>query len=215
MFGSKLKKEYRQIRKMVTEVNAKLTKLAEPQQIREAGASLGLVDRDGTLNLVKQSDTEAMMDLLIFQQAADVRPLPAVFLDSVGDDFLPALERQLLENYLKGTVFSLFAVTDWKKKDFLTLEPLLDGTSFELFDAVLGRIADESWMLAGRFVPFGDRWIHTGVIYAFDLAARERLLSLLDEVDEATGASRRASVSRFPCYFYQWYRDFGTPLGQR
>ena len=65
---SKTKKEYKRIRKTVAEVNVKITKQAKPELILEAGKKLGLLDRKGNLNLVKEGDTEAMMGLLIFHE---------------------------------------------------------------------------------------------------------------------------------------------------
>lgn len=212
---SKLKKEYKRIRKMVIEVNAKLTKLAKPEVILAAGKRLNLVDKKGKLNLVKDGDTEAMMDLLIFHEKTEGKRLPELFLEKNGDDFLPALERQLMESYFDRTFFSFYEVTNNKKKDFLTLSSLLDAPGFELFDPVIGRVADEGWLFAGRFVPFQEKFIHTGVIYAFDQDAKERIFDLLNEFDESAGKKRIENPVSYPLYFYQWYRMFGTPLGQR
>jgi hypothetical protein len=215
LFTSKLKKEYKRIRKTVADVNAKLTKLAKPELILEAGRKLGLVDRKGKLNLVKEGDTEAMMDLLIFDAEIDGRRLPQVFLDGLGDDFLPALERQLMEDYLSKTFFSLYEVTNNKKRDYLTLSPLLEAAEFEFFDTVLGRVADEGWILAGRFVPFQEYIVHTGVIYAYANDAKKQLFDNLNEFDDDTDTKKIDNHDRYPRYFYQWYRDFGTPIGQR
>jgi len=213
---SKLKKEYKRIRKTVVEVNAKLTKLAKPELIFEAGKKLGLVDKKGNLNLVKEGDTEAMMDLLIFDEKIDGKPLPEAFLDGVGNDFLPILERQLMEDYLSRTFFSFYEVTNNKKRDFLTMSPLLeDATEFELFDTVIGRVADEGWLLAGRFVPFQDNIVHTGVIYAFASDAKERIFDLLNEFDEVVEKKKIENSIDYPLYFCQWYKMFGTPMGQR
>jgi len=212
---SKVKKEYKRIRKMVVEVNAKITKQAKPEQIRDIGKQLGLLDKNGTLQLHKEGDTEAMMDLLIFHEEIEGKRLPELFLEKTGDDFLPALERQLIESYLDRTFFSFYEVTNNKKRDFLTLSPLLDTPGFELFDTIIGRVAGEDWLLAGRFVPFQDKLIHTGVIYAFAHDAKERIFDLLNEFDESAGKKKIENPSDYPLYFYRWYKMFGTPLGQR
>ncbi|MEA2109455.1 MAG: hypothetical protein U9P07_08565 [Pseudomonadota bacterium] len=212
---SKEKKEYKRIRKMISEVNAKLTKLAKPKLIRDAAEKLGLLSRDKTLNLAKEGDTEAMMDLLIFDEKIEGKRLPEVFMDSVGDDFLPILERQLMEDYLSRTFFSFYEVTNNKKRDFLTMSPLLDASEFELFDPVIGRVASEGWLFAGRFVPFQDYIVHTGVIYAFAQEAKEKIFDLLNEFDELVEKKKIENPVDYPLYFYHWYKMFGTPMGQR
>ncbi|HDJ27672.1 MAG TPA: hypothetical protein ENF28_00265 [Proteobacteria bacterium] len=212
---SKIKKEYKRIRKMVAEMNAKITKLAKPEQIRDVGGELRLVDKKGNLNLAKDGDTEAMMDLLIFHEKTEGKRLPELFLEKAGDDFMPILERQLIESYLNRTFFSFYEVTNNKKRDFLTLSPLLDTPGFELFDPVIGRVAEEGWLLAGRFVPFQENLIHTGVIYAFAQDAKERIFDLLNEFDEAEEKKKIENPIDYPLYFYRWYRMFGTPMGQR
>ncbi|MBW1645506.1 MAG: hypothetical protein JRJ56_04145 [Deltaproteobacteria bacterium] len=216
MLFSKLKKEYKNTRKLVTKLNAKITKMATPEQILAAGRKLGLVSRSGNLNLAREGDTEAMIDQLIFHGRLAGKSFPAAYLEKIGDDFLPALERELLAAYEEKAFFSLFEVSDNKKRDFLGLSPLLDVPGFELFDVVLGRVADEQWLLAGRFIPFGGRYIHTGVIYAYPQDAKEELLQKLnDEDDEETGSRRRDHPEKYPLYFYQWYQKYGIQLGQR
>ena len=212
---SKTKKEYKRIRKTVAEVNVKITKQAKPELILEAGKKLGLLDRKGNLNLVKEGDTEAMMGLLIFHEKNEGKRLPELFLEKAGDDFLPALERQLVESYLDRTFFSFYEVTNNKKRDFLTLSPLLDTPGFELFDTVIGRVVEEGWLLAGRFVPFQEYLIHTGVIYAFAQDAKEKIFDLLNEFDEVVEKKKIENPIDYPLYFYRWYRMFGTPMGQR
>ncbi len=215
MLFNKYKREYRQLRKMVSGVNARITKMATPEQILAAGRRLGLVTRSGNLNLAKEGDTEAMIDQLIFHSRLGDKSFPAAYLESVGDGFLPARERELLAAYQEKAFFSLFEVYDNKKRDFLGLSPLLDGPRFELFDTVLGRVADEDWLLAGRFVPLGDRFIHTGVVYVYSQDAKEELLRKLDEDDEDTGTRKRDHPERYALYFYRWYPKYGIPLGQR
>ncbi|MEA3240290.1 MAG: hypothetical protein U9P37_01710 [Pseudomonadota bacterium] len=212
---SKEKKEYKRIRKTISEVNAKLTKLAKPERIREVGGEFGLVDKKGNLNLVKDGDTEAMMDLLIFHEKTEGKRLPELFLEKAGDDFLPILERQLMEDYLSRTFFSFYEVSDNKKRDFLTMSPLLDASEFELFDPVIGRVASEGWLFAGRFVPLQDYIIHTGVIYAFAQEAKEKIFDLLNEFDDVAGKKKIENPVDYPLYFYRWYKMFGTPMGQR
>ena len=212
---SKVKKEYKRIRKTVTAVNSRITKLAKPEKILEAGKKLGLLDKKGNLNLVKEGDIEAMMDLLIFDPRAEGKQLPQVLLDEVGDDFLPVLERRLMEDYLDKNFFSFFEVMDNKKRDFLTLSPLLDAPRFELFDPIIGRVAEEGWLLAGRFIPFQEYMIHTGVIYAYANDAREKIFDNLNELDDELNTKKIDNPDRYSLYFYQWYRDFGTPMGQR
>ena len=215
MFFSKLKKEYRRLRKMVIGVNAKITKLAPPEQILKVGKKLGLLSKSGNLNLVKEGDTEAMMDMLIFHGQIEGKSLPAAYLESIGDDFLPALERELLLVYQRKAFFSFFEVNNNKKRDFLDLDPLLNAPGFELFDPVIGRVADEDWLIAGRFIPLGDRFIHTGVIYAFAQDAKEEIFKRLGENDDELGNLKRENPDKYPLYFYRWYRKYGIPLGQR
>ena len=200
----------------MTKVNTAVAKLFDGPTIARVGKELGLMGKDEKLKLEKGGDTSALVDLLIFRELIDGRPPVEVYLEQQNDEFFPALQRQLLEAYREKTRFSLFQMTARRERRFLDLKPLLpNAEAIVLDDAVLARIADDDWILAGRFLPWQGYWIHADVIYAFDYSAKEKIFSDFEKVDPETNQPFIANPDRYPHFFFRIYREFGIPLGNR
>jgi hypothetical protein len=205
------KREYRRLRKLIFAVNTKLTKQYRGEPLARAGKELGLLDHGGTLNLEKEGDIEAMMDRIIFPaDGGEGNAAVERFLAQLGEEFLPALEREVMAAYAAGPRFSLYEVANRIDRYTLALDPLLDGEAVTFYDADVCPVADRGWIIAGRFFPFQGRMFHTGVIYPFAPEAKEKVLESLAK--EGTVCDHSA---RYPIHFYRLYRDIGIPLGQR
>lgn len=218
IFFDREKRDYRRLRKVILEVNVKLTKQFSGEPLLLAGKELGLLDRGGKLNLARESDTEAMMDRILFPAVGPEGNVAVDrYLEQLGDDFLPALEREVLDAYARGPRFSLYEVANRIDRYTLALEPLLDGAPFSFYDGDIAPVADRGWIFAGRFFPFQGKIFHTGAVYAFAPEAKEKVLESLDEAGKGAeqGEAVRGRPERYPLHFYRLYRDIGIPLGQR
>ena len=201
----------------MTKVNTAVAKLFDGPTIAQVGKELRLLGKDGKLNLEKDGDTCALVDLLIFRELIDGRPPVEVYLEQQNDEFFPALQRKLLEAYLQKSRFSLFQMVDRHEKRFLDLVPLFpdEDEGIVLNDPVLARVADDEWILAGRFIPWEGNWIHVDLIYSFDYTAQEKIFSEFAKIDKKTGLPFIATPARYPHFFFRIYREFGIPLGNR
>ena len=200
----------------MTKVNTAVAKLFDGPTIARVGKELGLMGRDNKLKLEKGGDTSALVDLLIYRELIDGHAPIKVYLEQQNDEFFPALQRDLLEACQKKTIFSLFQMTARRERRFLKLKPLLPNEEgIILDDAVLAKIADDDWILAGRFLPWQGHWIHADVIYAFDYSAEEKIFSELEKVDPKTNQPFSANPDRYPNFFFRINREFGIPMGNR
>ncbi|MBN2809132.1 MAG: hypothetical protein JXR80_06530 [Deltaproteobacteria bacterium] len=212
----KEQREHNLLQQRMTKVNTAVAKLFDGPSIARVGKELGLLGKDNKLRLEKGGDSSALVDLLIFRELLDGRSPVTVYLEQQNDEFFPALQRELLEAYLGESRFSVFQMISRRERRFLELKPLLpDGDAIVLDDAVLAKVADDDWILAGRFIPWKGNWIHADVIYAFDGSAREKIFFEFDKVDPVTDQSFLASPERYPHFFFRIYREFGIPLGNR
>ena len=213
-------REHNQLRQRITKVNTAVVKLFDgnPEIIAAVARELGLYNKQKKLNLEKEGDTFALVDLLLFREKIDGRPPAEVYLEQQQDDFFPALQRQVLEAYARPNRFSLFRVESRWDRRYLKMVPMLPGEEegFVLDDAVMARVADDDWLLAGRFLPWENgNWIHLDAIYAFDPTADEKIFFEFDKEDPVTGRPWRDTPERYPHFFFRIYRDFGIPLGNR
>ncbi|MBN2705959.1 MAG: hypothetical protein JXR89_05935 [Deltaproteobacteria bacterium] len=209
-------REHNLLRQRMHTVNNLLTKLYAGPRIAAVAREFGLLGRDGKLRLEKDGDIKAVVDLLIHREKIDGRHPVAVLLEQQKEEFLPALQRQMLESYLGENRFSLYQSRARREKRYLDLEPLLPGQEgIVLDDAMLARVADDDWILAGRFLPWEGHWIHADLIYAFDGSAREKIFTALEEIEPEGGRLWLNTPARFPHIFYRLYREFGIPLGNR
>ena len=209
-------REYNLLRQRMTKVNTDVAKLFAGPTIARVGKELGLMGKDKKLRLEKDGDTSALVDLLIFRELIDGHPSAEVYLEQQNDEFFPALQRELLEAYKEKSVFSLFQMTARRERRFLDLNPLLaDEKAIVLDDAVLARVADDDWILAGRFLPWKGYWIHADVIYAFDYSAKEKIFFEFEKLDPETNRPYIENPDRYPHFFFRIYREFGIPLGNR
>ena len=209
-------REQNLLRQRMTKVNTDVAKLFSGPTIARVGEELGLMGKNKKLRLEKDGDTIALVDLLIFRELIDGRPPTEVYLEQQNDEFFPALQRVLLEAYLEKTRFSLFQMTARHERRFLNLNPLLpDGESIVLDDATLARVADDDWILAGRFMPWQGYWIHVDVIYVFDYSAKDKIFLEFEKIDPVTNQPFIANPDRYPHFFLRSYREFGIPLGNR
>ena len=212
----KEQREHNLLQQRMTKVNTAVAKLFDGSTIARVGKELGLMGKDKNLRLEKGGDSSALVDLLIFRELIDGRLPTEVYLEQQNDEFFPALQRELLEAYLQETRFSLFQMTARRERRFLDLKPLLpDGEPIVLDDAVLARVADDDWILAGRFMPWKGHWIHADVIYAFDYTAEDKIFFELEKIDPLTSQPFIANPDRYPHFFFRIYREFGIPLGNR
>ncbi|MBN2706512.1 MAG: hypothetical protein JXR89_08740 [Deltaproteobacteria bacterium] len=209
-------REHNQLRQRIAKVNTAVAKLFDGKIIARVAQELGLRGRDGKLKLEKDGDTSALVDLLIFREKLEGRHPVEVFLEKQNDDFFPALQRRLLEAYLKENHFSLFRVKARRERRFLDLEPLLENQEKLVLDeAVLARVADDDWILAGRFIPWEGCWIHPDLIYAFDPSATDKIFGELEKLEPKSGLPYRDRPEKYPHFFFRIYREFGIPLGNR
>lgn len=209
-------REHNLLRQRMTKVNTAVAKLFDGPTIARVGKELGLMGRDNKLKLEKGGDTSALVDLLIYRELIDGHAPIKVYLEQQNDEFFPALQRDLLEACQKKTIFSLFQMTARRERRFLKLKPLLPNEEgIILDDAVLAKIADDDWILAGRFLPWQGHWIHADVIYAFDYSAEEKIFSELEKVDPKTNQPFSANPDRYPNFFFRINREFGIPMGNR
>ena len=209
-------REHNLLRQRMTKVNTAVAKLFDGPTIARVGKELGLMGRDNKLKLEKGGDTSALVDLLIYRELIDGHAPIKVYLEQQNDEFFPALQRELLEACQKKTIFSLFQMTARRDRRFLKLKPLLPNEEgIILDDAVLAKIADDDWILAGRFLPWQGHWIHADVIYAFDYSAEEKIFSELEKVDPKTNQPFSANPDRYPNFFFRINREFGIPMGNR
>jgi len=211
-------REHNQLRQRITKVNSAVSKLFDGPTIARVARELGLYNKQKKLNLEKEGDIFALVDLLLFREKIDGRPPAEVYLEQKDDEFFPALHRQLLEAYLRPNRFTLFQVESRRDRRYLDLKPMLPGEEegFVLDDAVLARVADDGWLLAGRFLPWENGvWIHLDVIYAFDATADEKIFAEFAKIDPVTDKPWIETPERYPHFFYRIYRDFGIPLGNR
>ncbi|MCK5540699.1 MAG: hypothetical protein KAI69_07190 [Deltaproteobacteria bacterium] len=209
-------REFNLLQQRMTKVNTAVAKLFDGPTIARVGKELGLMGKDKKLRLEKDGDTSALVDLLIFRELIDGRPPTEVYLEQQNDEFFPALQRELLEAYLEGTVFSLFHMTDRCDRRFLNLKPLLPDTEPIVLDnAILARVADDDWVFAGRFMPWKGHWIHTDLIYAFDYSAVDKIFFEFEKIDPKTSQPYMANLDRYTHFFFRIYREFGIPLGNR
>jgi len=210
-------REHNLLKQRMIKVNTAVAKLFEGPTIARVGKELGLLGRDNKLNLEKEGDTSALVDLLLFRELIDGRPPVEVYLGQQNDEFFPALQRKLLEAYLQKSRFSLFQMTDRREKQFLDLAPLMpdedDGIIFN--DPILARVADDEWILAGRFLPWEGYWIHVDLVYPFDYTAQEKIFSEFSKIDAKTGLPWIATPARYPHFFFRIYHEFGITLGNR
>ncbi len=212
----KEQREHNLLQQRMTKVNTAVAKLFDGSTIARVGKELGLMGKDKNLRLEKGGDSSALVDLLIFRELIDGRLPTEVYLEQQNDEFFPALQRELLEAYLQETRFSLFQMTARRERRFLDLKPLLpDSEPIVLDDAVLARVADDDWILAGRFMPWKGHWIHADVIYAFDYTAEDKIFFELEKIDPLTSQPFIANPDRYPHFFFRIYREFGIPLGNR
>ena len=209
-------REHNQLRQRITKINSQVVKLFDGETIAGVARELGLLGRNNKLNLEKDGDTYALVDLLLFREKLDGRSPAEVYLEQKDDEFFPALHRQLLEAYRQPTRFSLYQVKSRRERRYLDLKPLLPGQEgMVLDDAVLARVADDGWILAGRFLPWGACWIHVDVVYPFDETADEKIFAEFAKTDPVTGKPWIETPERYPHFFFRIYRDFGIPLGNR
>ncbi len=209
-------REHNLLRQRMTKVNTAVAKLFDGPTIARVGKELGLMGRDNKLKLEKGGDTSALVDLLIYRELIDGHAPIKVYLEQQNDEFFPALQRELLEACQKKTIFSLFQMTARRERRFLKLKPLLPNEEgIILDDAVLAKIADDDWILAGRFLPWQGHWIHADVIYAFDYSAEEKIFSEFEKVDPKTNQPFSANPDRYPNFFFRINREFGIPMGNR
>ena len=212
----KEQREHNLLQQRMTKVNTAVAKLFDGPTIARVGKELGLMGKDKKLRLEKGGDSCALVDLLIFRELLDGRSPTELYLEQQNDEFFPALQRELLEAYLQETRFSLFQMTARRERRFLDLKPLLpDGEPIVLDDAVLARVADDDWVLAGRFMPWKGHWIHADLIYAFDYSAIDKIFFEFEKIDSLTGKPFIATLDRYPHFFFRIYREFGIPLGNR
>ncbi|MEA1922303.1 MAG: hypothetical protein U9N63_06570 [Pseudomonadota bacterium] len=209
-------REHNLLQQRMTKVNTAVAKLFDGPTIARVGKELSLMGKDGKLKLEKGGDSSALVDLLIFRELIDGRSPIEVYLEQQSDEFFPALQRELLEAYQGKTVFSLFQMTARRERRFLDLKPLLpDEEGIVLDNAIIARIADDDWILAGRFMPWKGHWIHADVIYAFDYSAQEKIFSEFEKIDPVTNQPFIANPDRYPHFFFRIYREFGIPMGNR
>lgn len=212
----KEQREHNLLQQRMTKVNTAVAKLFDGPTIARVAKELGLLGKDNKLRLEKGGDSSALVDLLIFRELVDGRVPTELYLEQQNDEFFPALQRELLEAYLQETRFSLFQMTARRERRFLDLKPLLpDGEGIVLDDAVLARVADDDWVLAGRFMPWKGHWIHVDVIYAFDYTAEDKIFFEFEKIDPVTNKPFIDSPERYPHFFFRIYREFGIPLGNR
>ncbi|MCK5914693.1 MAG: hypothetical protein KAG92_01025, partial [Deltaproteobacteria bacterium] len=104
-----------------------------------------------------------------------------------------------------------------RERRFLDTVSLFPDEDKEMIldDPILARIADDDWILAGRFIPWEGSWIHVDLIYAFDYTAEEKIFSEFAKIDPKTGLPFIATPARYPHFFFRIYREFGIPLGNR
>jgi len=98
-------REHNLLKQRMTKVNTAVAKLFDGPTIARVAKELGLIGKDNKLNLEKEGDTSALVDLLIFRETIDGRRPVEVYLDQQNDEFFPALQRQLLEAYLQENRF--------------------------------------------------------------------------------------------------------------
>ena len=212
----KEQREHNLLQQRMTKVNGAVAKLFDGPTIARVAKELNLIGKDKNLRLEKGGDSSALVDLLIFRELIDGRSPTEVYLEQQNDEFFPALQRELLEAYLGKTRFSLFQMTARRERRFLDLKPLLpDGEPIVLDDAVLARVADDDWVLAGRFMPWKGHWIHADVVYAFDYSAVDKIFFEFEKMDPVTSQPFIANPDRYPHFFFRIYREFGIPLGNR
>ncbi|HIE06891.1 MAG TPA: hypothetical protein EYP64_02465 [Desulfarculaceae bacterium] len=210
-------REHNLLKQRMTKVNTALAKLFDGPTIARVGKEFGLIGPNKKLNLEKDGDTSALVDLLIFREKIDGRSPVEVYLEQQDDEFFPALQRQLLEAYLKESRFSLFQMTTRHERRYLEMVPLLPNEDQGIFldDPILTRVADDDWILAGRFLPWNGHWIHVDLVYAFDYTAEEKIFSEFAKIDPKTELPFIATPARYPHFFFRIYREFGIPLGNR
>jgi len=201
----------------MTKVNTAVAKLFDGPTIARVAKELGLIGKDNKLNLEKEGDTSALVDLLIFRETIDGRRPVEVYLEQQDDEFFPALQRQLLEAYLQENRFSLFKMTARRERRFLDMVPLFpdEEKGIILDDPILARVADDEWILAGRFIPWNGHWIHVDLIYPFDYTAEEKIFSEFAKIDPKTDLPYIATPARYPHFFFRIYHEFGITLGNR
>lgn len=209
-------REHNLLQQRMTKVNTAVAKLFDGPAIARVGKELRLMGKDGKLKLEKGGDTCALVDLLIFRELIGGRSPVEVYLEQQSAEFLPALQQELLEAYKGKTRFSLFQMTARRERRFLDLKPLLpDEEGIVLDNAILARVADDDWILAGRFMPWQGHWIHVDVIYAFDYSAQEKIFAELEKIDPETNQTFISNPGKYPHFFFRIYRAFGIPLGNR
>ncbi|MEA3333079.1 MAG: hypothetical protein U9Q58_05745, partial [Pseudomonadota bacterium] len=131
-------REHNLLQQRMTKVNTAVAKLFDGPTIARVGKELSLMGKDGKLRLEKGGDSSALVDLLIFRELVDGRSPVDLYLEQQNEEFLPALQRELLEAYQGKTVFSLFQMTARRERRFLDLKPLLpDGEGIVLDNAII------------------------------------------------------------------------------
>lgn len=210
-------REHNLLKQRMTKVNTALAKLFDGPTIARVAKELGLIGPNKRLNLEKEGDTSALVDLLIFREKIDGRNPVEVYLEQQDNEFFPALQRQLLEAYLNQNRFSLFKMTARRERRYLDMVPLFpdEDKGIVLDDSILARVADDDWILAGRFIPWKGHWIHVDLIYVFDYTAEEKIFSEFAKIDPKTSLPYIATPARYPHFFFRIYREFGIPLGNR
>jgi hypothetical protein len=197
-------REHNLLQQRMTKVNTAVAKLFDGPTIARVGKELGMMGKDGKLRLEKGGDSSALVDLLIFRELIDGRSPVEAYLEQQSDEFFPALQRELLEAYQEKTVFSLFQMTARRERRFLDLKPLLpDEEGIVLDNAIIARIADDDWILAGRFMPWKGH------------SAQEKIFSEFEKIDPVTSQPFIANPERYPHFFFRIYREFGIPMGNR
>ena len=210
-------REHNLLKQRMTKVNTALARLFDGPTIARVAKELGLIGPNKKLNLEKEGDTSALVDLLIFREKIEGRSPVELYLEQQDNDFFPALQRQLLEAYLEENRFSLFKMTRRRERRYLDMVPLFpdEDQGIVLDDPILARVADDDWILAGRFLRYNGHWVHVDLIYAFDYTAEEKIFSEFAKIDPKTDLPFIATPARYPHFFFRIYREFGIPLGNR
>jgi hypothetical protein len=108
-------------------------------------------------------------------------------------------------------------MTARREKRWLDMVPLFPNEEKGLIldDPILARVADDEWILAGRFLPWNGYWIHVDLVYPFDYTAEEKIFSEFAKIDPKTDLPYIATPARYPHFFFRIYHEFGITLGNR